>query len=266
MEAREPWIPDFSEGSRWHWEWWKGHEAFHYDVSEAAYEAKNIDDFYARLALRRNERLQELQKAWDHIAIKIICSPTILGDDLDGHLTHLCAFQRFTSNRSLDSMVLFFDSFLTPTTPAAPQLRSTPLSGSPPAEADRTESSMPDTAPGSPQANPLDSTPRARQQPTPPPPPPPPPQPPTPSPAPRRTTRRPPPPPTRPIRHAGIAKRRQHDHRFRQRASDAKEPSIGAQSPSSSRHKRPFRQGKGPGTKTRASRRLAGHPPELGGA
>ncbi|KAK0744512.1 hypothetical protein B0T21DRAFT_304090 [Apiosordaria backusii] len=204
--AREPWIPDFTENSPWRWEWWKvglapedlytkleakyntvpyriqGDEAFHHDVSDAAHEAKNIDDFYARLALRRDERLQELRKAWDSIAIKIICSPSIFGDDLD-RLTHWCAFQQFTSSRSLDSIVLFFNSFLPPTTPAAPQLRDTRLSGSPPSEADRTESSLPDTAAGSPQANPLDSTPRARQQPTPPPPPPL-------SPPPRRTTRR----------------------------------------------------------------------------
>ena len=53
---------------------------------------------------------------------------------------------------------------------------------------------------------------------------------------------------------------------LRQRGSDAKEATTGAQIPSSSRHKRPFRQGKAPGTKTRASRRLAGRPPEFGGA
>ncbi|KAK3687215.1 hypothetical protein B0T22DRAFT_438870 [Podospora appendiculata] len=64
----------------------QGDEAFHHDVSDAAHEANNIDDFYARLTLRRAERLQELQKAWDRIAIKIICSPAIFGDDLN-HLT-----------------------------------------------------------------------------------------------------------------------------------------------------------------------------------
>ena len=83
--TRKPWIPDFSENSRWRWEWWKvglepedlftkleaqyttvpyriqGDEAFHHDVSDAAHEAKNIDDFHTRLTLRRDERLQETE-------------------------------------------------------------------------------------------------------------------------------------------------------------------------------------------------------------
>ena len=86
--AYEPWIPDFDGNSRWRWEWWKvglqpealfttleaqyntvpyriqDDEAFHHDVSDAAHEAKNVDDFHARLARRRDERLQELRKAW----------------------------------------------------------------------------------------------------------------------------------------------------------------------------------------------------------
>lgn len=277
--TREPLNPDFTGNSPWRWEWWKvglapedlfttlaakyntvpyriqGDEAFHHDVSDAAHEAKNIDDFYTRLACRRHERLQELRKAWDSIAIDIICSPTIFGDDLD-RLTHWCAFQQFTSSRSLDSIVLFFNSFLPPTTLAAPQLRDTQLSGSPPSEADRTESSLPDTAVGSPQANPPDPTTRARQQPTPPPPPPPP----LPLlPPPRRTTRR-----SSPLDrpHAGAEKRRQQQGRpSRQRASDA-QAGIGAQNPSFSRHKRPFRQGKASRKGTRTSLRLAGLPPD----
>ncbi|KAK4243183.1 hypothetical protein C7999DRAFT_36493 [Corynascus novoguineensis] len=120
--AREPWIPDFTENSPWRWEWWKvglapedlftkleakyntvpyriqGDEAFHHDVSDAAHKAKNIDDFYTRLALRRDGRLQELRKAWDSIALKIICSPSIFGDDLD-RLTHWLAAFRGTSDR-----------------------------------------------------------------------------------------------------------------------------------------------------------------------
>ncbi|KAK3690532.1 hypothetical protein B0T22DRAFT_481705 [Podospora appendiculata] len=60
--ANEPWIPDFSEDSPWRWEWWKvGLEAedlfITIEANDAAYEAKNVEDFYARLALRRDERL-----------------------------------------------------------------------------------------------------------------------------------------------------------------------------------------------------------------
>ncbi len=177
------WIPDFSENSPWRWEWWKvglapedlfttleakyntvpyriqGDEAFHHDVSDAAHEAKNLDDFHAKLALRRDRRLQELRKAWDSVAIKIICSPSKV---FGGDLTHWAAFQQFTSNRSLDALVLFFHSLLPPPAPAAPQLRDPQLRdpqlpGSPPVETDHTEPSLPDTAlasPCSPQAKP----------------------------------------------------------------------------------------------------------------
>lgn len=38
-------------------------EAFHHDIGDAAYNAKNTDDFHTRLACRRDERLQQLRKA-----------------------------------------------------------------------------------------------------------------------------------------------------------------------------------------------------------
>ena len=266
--ANEPWIPDFSEDSPWRWEWWRvglapedlfttleakyntvpyriqGDEAFHHDVSDAAHEAKNLDDFHARLALRRDQRLQELRKAWDSIAVKIVCSPSKV---FGGHLTRWVAFQQFTSNRSLDALVLFFHSLLPPPTPATPQLRDPQLPGSPPVEADHhTEPLLPDTAPVSPcslQVNPPEAAPTALQPPTPPPPP-------SLSPLPRQTAR-PSSPPTPLTRHAGVAKRRQHGRSSRQPDSDVKQ--------------QPTRQRKGLVTKTRASRRLAGRAPEFGG-
>ncbi|KAK0753527.1 hypothetical protein B0T18DRAFT_17215 [Schizothecium vesticola] len=158
--ANEPWIHDFSENSPWCWEWWKvdlefddlcttleakynmvpyriqGDEAFHHDVSDVAYEAKNLDDFPTKLALRLDERLRELHKAWDSTAVKIFCGQKQV---FGGDLIRLIAFQHFTSNRSLDSVVLFFHSLLPPPTPATPQLRDPQLPGSPPVEAHHTE-------------------------------------------------------------------------------------------------------------------------------
>lgn len=133
----EPWIPDFDDNSRWRWEWWKvglqpealfttleaqhntvpyriqDDEAFHHDVSDAAHEAKNVDDFHARLARRRDERLQELRKAWTRVSLGLLYSKTML----DEPPTRWGAFQHFTSNRSLDSIVNFF--------PLAPPIRNT---------------------------------------------------------------------------------------------------------------------------------------------
>jgi hypothetical protein len=98
--AHEPQIPVFWGNSPWRWEWWKvglepadlfttleakyqpvpyriqGDEAFHHGASDAAQEAKNLDDFHARLASRRDERLQELRKAWYSVALKIVCAPS----------------------------------------------------------------------------------------------------------------------------------------------------------------------------------------------
>ncbi len=269
--AYEPWIPDFDGNSRWRWEWWKvglqpealfttleaqyntvpyriqDDEAFHHDVSDAAHEAKNVDDFHARLARRRDERLQELRTAWTRVSLSLLYSKAMLDDPP----TRWGAFQHFTSNRSLDSIVNFFHSLLPPETPTAPQLRGAQLPRSPPVEANQTEELLPDTAPASPslQASPLpkdppDSAPMAPQLSPPPPRPP------------RRTTRHSS--SLTPLtRHAGVGKRRQR----------ASQRSNGVQKPSPSQRKPPARQGKAqaqePATQTRGSRRLAGHPPEF---
>ncbi len=269
--AYEPWIPDFDDNSRWRWEWWKvglqpealfttleaqhntvpyriqDDEAFHHDVSDAAHEAKNVDDFHARLARRRDERLQELRKAWTRVSLGLLYSKTML----DEPPTRWGAFQHFTSNRSLDSIVNFFHSLLPSETPTASLLRDAQLPRSPPVEADHTEELLPDTAPASPslQASPLpknppDAAPRAPQPYLPPPRPP------------CRTTRH----SSSPIpltRHADVGKRRQR----------ASQRSNGVQKPSPSQRKPPARQGKAQASanRTRASRRLAGHSPEFPG-
>jgi hypothetical protein len=163
------------------------------------------------------------------------------------------AFQHFTSNRSLDSIVLFFHSLLPPQVPAAPRLRDARPPGPPPAEADRIESPLPDTTLGSSPASPPDLAPMAPQ------PQPPPPLPPL-SPPPRHTTSS-----TRLTRHASVANRQQPGRPSRQRASKAKGASNHAPNPSSTQNKRPSRQRKAPRATTRASLRLAGRPPEFEG-
>jgi hypothetical protein len=91
-------------------------EAFHHDVGDAAHEAKNVDDFHTRLAICRDERLQELRKAGEKVSIKILLWSTMLDD----HPTSWSAFQHFTSNRSLDAIVFLSYSLLPPKTPAVP--------------------------------------------------------------------------------------------------------------------------------------------------
>lgn len=124
----------------------QGNEAFHHDVSEVAHEAKNLEDFHARLALRRDKRLQELRKAWDSISIDMFMSTSVF----DHHPRRWSAFQHFTSNRSLDSLVLFFTSLLPPCDPTAPPLRGRRPSGSASAKSSQTESPPPDAAPATP--------------------------------------------------------------------------------------------------------------------
>ncbi len=137
--AHKSWIPDFDDNSPWRWEWWRvglqpedlfttlaaqhntvlcciqDDEAFHHDVSDAAHEAENVDDFHARLTCRCEERLQELRKAWDSVAIRIVCS---LSRAFGSDPTCWSAFRHLTSNHSLDSIVLFFNTLLPPLTPA----------------------------------------------------------------------------------------------------------------------------------------------------
>ncbi|KAK0736053.1 hypothetical protein B0T21DRAFT_411259 [Apiosordaria backusii] len=291
--AHEPWIPNFDGNSPWRWEWWKfgmapedlfttldaqyntapfriqGNEAFHHDVSEVAREAKTLDDFHAKLALRRDERLQELRKAWDGIFINMLYKTKVF----DRHPHRWSAFGHFVANHSLDSLVLFFNSLLPSSDPTAPSLRGRRPSGSASAKSSQTESPLPDTAPASPTGcgGPAHSLPHihtggdfedqkeprsdenrqgatgSELRPRPPAPPPPSTRPPPPPPPPRRTT----------TRHwsaqtltkdAGIAKRRHGCHPSRQGATD------------------PAQRGKGSLDKklttTRTSRRLAGKPPE----
>lgn len=168
--AREPWQPSFEDSSPWRWEWWKfglgpedlfsslsekyntvpyriqRHEAFHHDVSEIAHEAGDLDDFHRRLALRREERLQELRKAWDSVAIDIVWTPSVFGDNP----RRWNAFRHFSSNRSLDSLILFFQSLLPHPQPVNPPLQDPLPAGSTSVKANNDEPSLSDTEPASP--------------------------------------------------------------------------------------------------------------------
>ncbi|KAH6623268.1 hypothetical protein F5144DRAFT_582848 [Chaetomium tenue] len=148
--SRKPWRPDFEDDSPWRWEWWKfgmtaedlfttldekyntapyriqSYEAFHHDVNEIAHEARDLADFHARLALRREKRLQEMREAWDSVSRTIIWNTEVLNDNP----RRWNAFRNFSWNRSLDSIVQFFQSLLPPPTPPGPQLHEAPFSGS----------------------------------------------------------------------------------------------------------------------------------------
>ncbi|EAQ83470.1 hypothetical protein CHGG_09874 [Chaetomium globosum CBS 148.51] len=136
------------DDSPWRWEWWKfgmtaedlfttldekyntapyriqSYEAFHHDVNEIAHEASDLADFHARLALRRDKRLQEMMEAWDSVSRTIIWKTDVLNDNPP----RWKAFRNFPWNRSLDSIVQFFQSLLPPPTPPAPRLHEAPSS------------------------------------------------------------------------------------------------------------------------------------------
>ncbi|KAL2165652.1 hypothetical protein VTG60DRAFT_4069 [Thermothelomyces hinnuleus] len=151
-DAREPWRPSFDDNSPWRWEWWKfgfapqdlfeslakqyntapywiqSYQAFHHDVNEIVREARDLDDFHRRLAIRRDERLQELRKAWDDISIRVVMTPSIFDNMPD----NWDAFRQFSWNRSMDSLILFFQSLLASPHPVAPSLQTQQLPDSAP--------------------------------------------------------------------------------------------------------------------------------------
>ncbi|KAL2260333.1 hypothetical protein VTK26DRAFT_5674 [Humicola hyalothermophila] len=94
--------------------------AFHHDVSDAAHEAKNLDEFHKKLAIRRAERLQELLKAWNSVTLDAILEPGAMSDDKD----RLNAFINFTQNPSWDTLILFINSLIPrPQAPPAPPIQ-----------------------------------------------------------------------------------------------------------------------------------------------
>ncbi|KAK3303005.1 uncharacterized protein B0T15DRAFT_576440 [Chaetomium strumarium] len=130
MDGSGPWVPDFDDNSPWRWPWWKfdmkpedlfttltdryntvpyktqNYEAFHQDVNEIAAKAEDVLDFHQRRALRREQRIQEMRRAWDNIGVNVLCNSSVFDDNA----ARLKAFLYFTSNLSLDALILFVDS------------------------------------------------------------------------------------------------------------------------------------------------------------
>jgi hypothetical protein len=137
MDGYNSWIPNFDDNSSWRWAWWKfnmkpedlfttlaeqyntvpcniqDRTAFHHDVSELAAKAKDEDDFRRELALRRDQRLDDIRQALEDINLELVySSATTINDHF------LPAFLNFTSNHSLDSLALLFQALLRPQTPS----------------------------------------------------------------------------------------------------------------------------------------------------
>lgn len=59
----------------------QSYKAFHHDVSAIAHEASDLADFHARLAVRRDEGLREMRKAWDNVSVNIVWNPEVFNDN-----------------------------------------------------------------------------------------------------------------------------------------------------------------------------------------
>ncbi|CAK7262663.1 hypothetical protein SEPCBS119000_000086 [Sporothrix epigloea] len=85
--------------------------AFHHDVYEIANEAVSTVEFHNLLAVRRDQRLRELNESLESASFEIIANPALIGTKQWEH-----ALQLFRT-RSLDSLVRYFASYLPPTHP-----------------------------------------------------------------------------------------------------------------------------------------------------
>ncbi|KJR88984.1 uncharacterized protein SPSK_07495 [Sporothrix schenckii 1099-18] len=81
-------------------------DAFHHDVFEIANEATTTGEFHNLLAVRRDQRLRELNESLESASFEIIANP-----DLVGTTQWEQALQLFRT-RSLDSLVRYFASYL----------------------------------------------------------------------------------------------------------------------------------------------------------
>ncbi|CAK7221142.1 hypothetical protein SBRCBS47491_004426 [Sporothrix bragantina] len=81
-------------------------DAFHHDVYEIANEAATTAEFHNLLAIRREQRLRELNESLESASFEIIANP-----DLVGTTQWEYALQLFRT-RSLDSLVRYFASYL----------------------------------------------------------------------------------------------------------------------------------------------------------
>ncbi|CAK7210257.1 hypothetical protein SCUCBS95973_000717 [Sporothrix curviconia] len=81
-------------------------DAFHHDVYEIANEAATTVEFHNLLAVRRDQRLRELNESLESASFEIIANPALVGTTQWEY-----ALQLFRT-RSLDSLVRYFASYL----------------------------------------------------------------------------------------------------------------------------------------------------------
>lgn len=81
-------------------------DAFHHDVFEIASEASTTGEFHHLLAIRRDQRLRELNESLESASFEIIANPNLVGTTQWEY-----ALQLFRT-RSLDSLVRYFASYL----------------------------------------------------------------------------------------------------------------------------------------------------------
>ncbi|KAL1901053.1 hypothetical protein Sste5346_002120 [Sporothrix stenoceras] len=81
-------------------------DAFHHDVFEIASEASTTGEFHHLLAIRRDQRLRELNESLESASFEIIANPNLVGTT-----QWEFALQLFRT-RSLDSLVRYFASYL----------------------------------------------------------------------------------------------------------------------------------------------------------
>lgn len=89
-------------------------EAFHHDVYEISNKASTTDEFHRMMADRKRQRLLELSDSLESAAFEIIAHPKLIGTEQWQY-----ALQLFRT-RSLDSLVRYFSSYLTYSSPLTP--------------------------------------------------------------------------------------------------------------------------------------------------
>ena len=128
--------PDFAVGSPWLWDYWKfdfekpdvlfttlhaeyntmrcsfqDPVAWHSDVRDVASTAKNHEEFLALLEQRRNDRFDEIRKAWRLIKAKLVGQPSHWENPPSDDV--LCdGFINVSRNFSFDSLVAYFGSYV----------------------------------------------------------------------------------------------------------------------------------------------------------
>lgn len=80
--------------------------AFYHDIFETSHQAHSIAEFHLLASSRKQQRLEELNDAFLSASLEIIGNPNLIRSPQWEHALHLFR------NRSLDSLVRFFASYL----------------------------------------------------------------------------------------------------------------------------------------------------------